>query len=107
MKLFYRIKAVKLRKALIRQRAENIRDIRVGRRAARLIKRDLARYSRLGGSDKRAGGEPKAAFVPRALALLPLPLPTARAAAPAEDAGTMTGKMAAILDQISFTRREA
>ena len=105
MKLFYRIKAVKLRKALIRQRAENIRDIRAGRRAARLIKRDLARYSRLVGSDKRAGSEPKAPFLPRALALLPLP--TARAAEPAEDAGTMAGKMAAILGRISFTRRAA
>lgn len=49
MKIIHRIKALFLRRRLVRQRAENIKDLRAGRRAAKSIKVELARETRLSG----------------------------------------------------------
>lgn len=49
MKIIHKIKAILLRRRLIRQRAENIRNLRTGRRAAKAIKIELAREIRLSG----------------------------------------------------------
>ena len=46
-KLIHKLKATSLRHKLIRQRAQNIADIRRGRYEARAIRRELIRHSRL------------------------------------------------------------
>lgn len=52
MRTFHRLKAWALRRALVRQRAENIRGIRAGRRDAKRIKVELVRQTRLAGRGK-------------------------------------------------------
>lgn len=64
MKILHKIKAVMLRRALIRQRAANIRGIRAGRAAARAIRRELVRNLRLAGSETRPNFASFAGFLP-------------------------------------------
>ena len=63
MRIIHAIKAAMLRRALIRQRAENIRGIRAGRAAARAIRRALVRNLRLAGSERQPASEQNAGFL--------------------------------------------
>jgi hypothetical protein len=64
MKLYYRIKAVMALRALIRQRAENIRTLRAGRREAKRLKIAFVRFSRLAGSETPSNFASFALFLP-------------------------------------------
>lgn len=55
MKLIHKLKAASLRRKLIRQRAQNIADIRRGRSEARSIRREMVRHSRLANTAQPAG----------------------------------------------------
>ena len=63
MRILHRIKSAMLRRALIRQRAENIRNLRAGRTAAKRIKIEMVRNLRLAGSEKRPARESFAGFL--------------------------------------------
>lgn len=57
MKLLHKIKFSMLRRALVRQRAQNIADIRAGRAAARRIRREMVRNLRLANIENRPASE--------------------------------------------------
>ena len=55
MKIIHKLKAWSIRRALIRQRAENIKTIRGCRRAAKRLRIELAREIRLSGANREIG----------------------------------------------------
>lgn len=89
MKLLHKLKAYSLRRALIRQRAQNISDLRSGRRSAALIRREMIRHSRLANPAK------------------PAPAPEDTAPRYPTGGGKTTGRMQAVLQSLPQLHRRA
>jgi hypothetical protein len=96
MKIIHRIKAAMLRRRLIRQRAENIRDLLAGRRAAKAIKIELAREIRLSGFQERS------AIIEKNTAL-----PSKSSGIGRTAGGALNGQISAILRKIHIERGAA
>jgi hypothetical protein len=96
MKIIHKIKAILLRRRLIRQRAENIASLRAGRRAAKAIRIELAREIRLSGSQKPAATLPGC---PPARVSVKNGSPTAER--------QLNGRISSILSNLRFERRAA
>lgn len=96
MKLFHRLQAWRLRRKLVRQRAQNIADLRAGRAIARDLAARLAREKRLSRFSEPASAKPTR------------PAMTSKPSGQGSDSGQgKIGRIPAILAQMPKMERRA